>query len=90
MKKTIRDLISFPAREGKGWKDKYRIYKADGRPVDPEAIYFPLRLDTDPRARAAAKLYADLTEQINPELAEDLREKIQLGEEIHARNTGYG
>lgn len=85
----LRDYISVPARR-KGWQEKYEIYKTDGTPTDPEAIYFPLRLDTDPRAREAALFYAGLIEAVNPELANDLREKIREGEEIQARNSGYG
>ncbi len=42
----------------KGWYRKYVIAKANGSPIDPEADYFVLRLDTDPAARAAAREYA--------------------------------
>ena len=41
-----------------GWRRKYHITKADGRPVDPKAIYFVLRLDEDSCARAAMQTYA--------------------------------
>jgi hypothetical protein len=37
---------------------KYVISKADGSPVDPDACYFVLRLDKDPAARKAARVYA--------------------------------
>ena len=37
--------------EPKGLYGKYRIEKGDGTPVDPEAVYFTLRLDTDKHAR---------------------------------------
>lgn len=42
----------------KGLYQKYIINKADGGDVDPDAIYFVLRLDTDEAARKAALLYA--------------------------------
>ncbi|KKL93314.1 hypothetical protein LCGC14_1875890, partial [marine sediment metagenome] len=32
---------------------KYKIQKMNGKPIDPNAQYFVLRLDTDPAARAA-------------------------------------
>ena len=38
---------------------KYRITKADGGRVDPEACYFVLRLDKDPAARKAMVEYAE-------------------------------
>ena len=41
-----------------GLYNKYHIEKTDGAPVDPEAVYFVLRLDTDREARDAAKAYA--------------------------------
>ena len=37
---------------------KYKLEKADGSPVDPDACYFVLRLDTDEAARAAMRVYA--------------------------------
>lgn len=49
---------------------KYRIEKRDGTPIDPEACYFVLRLDTDPAARAAAKAYAENCD--NDQLASDI------------------
>lgn len=38
---------------------KYKIEKTDGTPVDPEAQYFVLRLDTDPYAREAMWEYIE-------------------------------
>lgn len=62
-------------REGlRGLHRKYIITKADGSPVDPEADYFVLRLDTDPTARHAARTYARNIEGRNPQLAEDIRD----------------
>lgn len=64
----------------RGLYPKYHITKADGRPVDPSATYFVLRLDgTDPHAvacRAAAAQYANLIEPILPALAADLRLRL--------------
>ncbi len=45
-------------------------------PVDPQAVYFVMRLDADPIARMAALTYAWWADQVNPELARDLRAKI--------------
>jgi len=39
---------------------KYKIEKNDGTPVDSEACYFVLRLDTDSAARDAMRRYAEL------------------------------
>lgn len=84
----LRDFISIPARS-QGWVNKYEIRYADGTNTDPEAIYFPLRLDTDPRAREAALFYAERIAEVNPDLAKGIREKVREGEEIQARNSGY-
>lgn len=37
---------------------KFEIAKTDGTPVDPDAQYFVLRIDTDPAARVALLAYA--------------------------------
>ena len=60
----------------KGWYQKYIIHKADGSPVDPDAIYMVLRLDTDPHAMNAALKYADSCENDNPLLAQDIRRML--------------
>lgn len=60
-----------------GYYGKYIVTKADGSPVDPDAVYFPLRLDTDPYARIAAAAYASACELSNPELAADLLEFLR-------------
>jgi hypothetical protein len=59
-----------------GLYGKYIIKKADGTPIDPEADYFVLRLDTDPHARVAALAYADSIEPGNPRLAFELRQRV--------------
>ncbi len=56
--------------------NKYEVKKRDGTPVDPEAVYFVLRLDTDPFARLAAWTYVGGCENTYPELARDLRDKL--------------
>jgi hypothetical protein len=56
---------------------KYEIRKANGKPVDPCAQYFVLRIDTDPAARVAVSVYADEMARIGELLfAEQLREWI--------------
>ena len=42
--------------------NKYIIRKADGTPIDPYAMYFVLRIDTDPVARKALWEYARETD----------------------------
>ena len=56
----------------KGLYGKYRVEKTDGSPLDPKAIYFTLRIDTDPHARAAIRAYIESCREENPELAGDL------------------
>ena len=50
---------------------KYSVSKADGT-TDPDAVYFVLRIDTDPAARRALMKYAECVWFSNPELADDL------------------
>lgn len=45
-------------------------------PVDPAAVYFVLRLDEDPHARAAAIAYANSVQRQNPQFAMDIRAKV--------------
>lgn len=52
---------------------KYLIAKADGTPVDPDAQYFVLRLDTDLHARRAIMAYAESVEIENGTLSSELR-----------------
>ncbi len=67
-----------------GYFGKYKIEKADGTPIDPNADYFVLRLDTDPDARAALRLYAKRVYRYNPVLARDLLFKL----ESYKKGTG--
>lgn len=57
----------------KGLYGKYKIEKADGSAVDPRAVYFTLRIDTDRHARAAIRAYIESCREEQPELARDLR-----------------
>lgn len=56
----------------RGLYPKYIVEKVNGKPSDPNANYFVLRLDTDPHARHAIRAYANSIRSQNPELAEDL------------------
>jgi hypothetical protein len=58
-----------------GLYDKYDIVKKNGQ-TDPEAVYFVLRLDTDPHARAAALAYAHSVKPTNLNLAMDIMLKV--------------
>ncbi len=62
--------------EARGLYGKYIIGKANGEPVDPDADYFVLRLDTDPAARRAALAYSNDIQRENPELAFDLLDRV--------------
>ena len=75
--------------EEKGWYDKYLIMKADGEPVDPEGVFFVLRLDTDPAAREAALVYAAAVISSDPELAAALRATVKLYPHGHG-TFGWG
>jgi len=52
---------------------KYDILKTNGTPVDPDAQYFVLRIDTDVHARLALRAYARSVFSDNPTLARDIR-----------------
>lgn len=60
------------AGEPKGLYGKYKIIKTDGSSIDPKAIYFTLRLDTDRHARAAIRAYIESCQESEPDLARDL------------------
>jgi len=63
--------------EPKGLFGKYRIEKGDGSEVDPKAVYFTLRLDTDAHARAAIRAYVESCREEQPELARDLERVLR-------------
>jgi hypothetical protein len=58
-----------------GFYSKYVIHKSNGKPTDPKAVYFVLRLDTDEAARKSALVYADNID--NKELSQDLKEIVK-------------
>lgn len=75
---NVQDPRGKWARQGaldhkRGVYGKYHITKADGTPVDPDAQYFVLRLDTDIHARRAIMAYAESVEMENGELSSELR-----------------
>lgn len=51
---------------------KYIVHKSDGSECDPEACYFVLRLDTQPAARKAMRVYAEKIRGELPQLADDI------------------
>jgi hypothetical protein len=67
-----------------GLYNKYVISKSDGSPIDPNAVYFVLRVDKDPAARAAMRIYANRTD--NGVLAQDIYRMLQcsFNKYIHA------
>lgn len=52
--------------------NKYQITKVSGEPVNPDAQYFVLRIDTDPAARVALLAYATEIEDTEPVFARQL------------------
>lgn len=56
--------------------DKYNITKTNGEPIDPNAQYFVLRVDTDPAARAAVLEYARQIQLDDFDFSEQLREWV--------------
>lgn len=66
------------ARDKEGLFFKYRLEHSDGRPVDPNGMYFVLKLNSKDKQHALASrraicAYADSIERYNPILASDLR-----------------
>lgn len=61
----------------KGLYGKYRVEKSDGSRMDPKAVYFTLRIDTDPYARAAVRAYIEACRAEQPELAGDLERVLK-------------
>jgi hypothetical protein len=81
------DEARIEMHRGKGLVGKYIISKRDGRPVDPGAEYFVLRLDDgggDPvhvaACRSSVLHYADRISGHLPKLASDLRAKYSTHE----------
>ena len=65
-----------------GWKPKYNISKTNGKPVDPNADYFVLRLDKDPHAIEALHSYAISVYRDNKELSRDLMRIVKYYKDI--------
>lgn len=65
------------AAENRGVYGKYILKKANGADVDPGAVYFTLRLDTDVHARAAIRAYIESCRAELPELARDLERVLE-------------
>lgn len=65
--------------------NKYKVIKQDGTPTDPAANYFVLRLDVDPHALNALKVYADSVESDNRLFANDLRALMKNMRELQKR-----
>lgn len=68
---------------------KYIVSKSDGSPVDPDAQYFLLRIDTDPAAQIALLVYADRIEAEDTALAVQLRAWVSSargGREVTPKN----
>lgn len=59
-----------------GYEKKYIISKANGKPTDPNADYFVLRLDKDPHSHKALIAYMESVREDNEELANDLENKL--------------
>jgi len=63
-------------KEG-GYDRKFIISKKSGRPINPKADYFVLRLDKDPHALRALFTYATSVKADNEELSADLFAKLK-------------
>lgn len=60
-----------------GYEPRFTIERTDGKPIAADRRYMVLSFDgSDPEAVEALRLYADLKEGENPELAADLRKHI--------------
>jgi len=63
--------------EKQGLYGKYVVRKANGEPLDANAVYFTLRIDTDAHARRAVRVYIESCRGENPELADDLERMLE-------------
>lgn len=59
-----------------GYLKKYIISKRNGKPIDPNADYFVLRLDKDPHAITALIAYAESVRADNEEFSKDIENKL--------------
>lgn len=63
-------------KEGGFDPKRYKIQKADGSPINPEAKHFVLRYDKDPHALLALQVYAASIATDNEQYSTELREEI--------------
>jgi len=67
-----------------GWSTYYKIFYADGKPVDKSGMYFVLKLgdasttnpDYTKASRAAVLTFADHIQSVSPSLADNIRTLI--------------
>lgn len=60
-----------------GYEPRFIIERTDGKPIEGRRRYMVLSFDgSDPEAVAALRYYASLKNDINPELAADIRKHI--------------
>lgn len=81
-------IPSKPSSDDDGLYNKYIVTKRDGSPVDPDAFYFVLRLDTDMAAREAALCYANARATEMPLLAQDITATVMFYTERQGRLDG--
>lgn len=63
----------------------YIISRSDGITLDPEALFFVLRLDFNPAARKAVLCYAEGIEQEFPDMAESIRDYVKRIEDFEKK-----
>lgn len=60
-----------------GFEDRFRVTRTDGQPISANRRYIVLAYDgSDPEAVQALRLYANLKEPTNPQLATDICEAL--------------
>lgn len=83
-KNQVAVLSLIEQEKPKGLYGKYIIQKSNGKPIDPEAEFFVLRLDPFGEmnhikaCRKAVQVYANEIEPFIPELAKDLKERYPI------------
>jgi len=75
-----------------GFRDKYRIEKVNGKPLDPRSLYFVLRYDADgdPHALKALAYYAQSVKMDNPRLSGDLMAAVSGVNAVLAARAAEG
>lgn len=60
-----------------GFEDRFRVTRTDGKAISSDRRYIVLAYDgSDPEAVQALRLYANLKEPTNPQLASDICEAL--------------